>query len=424
MNAKDASRLGLLGGALVGVVFIVGSKGRADPRWQSERGFPRQGDASRASKAASASVTVTAGRRTEAATRIGSRVDPEPDAAHTPGSGKLDVLPGIVGGVVHAVASAPLNKKMTGAKWTVSGTVKSQTYQKSLGETVTVPTFIAIRPWGGDPPSNHWRGRSVPGDVLTGMFWDDRPGGHAVSVDITYPDGRTEKLSATANVIQPIVRSFWVSYGPTEWIGTGFATKILYGATVIVPEGVCGDIAIIQTRIGRNEMVNLTKEGAQATHTMITPGAVLDCNPISLVKTAQGTHFPNHSRLFLSTEVPEDGVATLPCGRHDRPLALMGIDAETEVGCLSIRFENTFKDHLVYRAPEGVWVRIAETTEYTVSGSAKWVGSFTNGRWEQVSSPSPASPTTIKGNSSLGWVRWNDCAPPKYTRWNPPVGNP
>ncbi len=317
-------------------------------------------------------------------------------------------------------------KKFTSVKWTVFGVVPpgGQTLGNKLGRTIGLSEFSKIHP-GKDHSIRIWLGGTSKFDTFGVLNWDATPGLHTITADITYNDGTTAKRTAMVRVSRPIVHSFSVTYGPTRWIGTGFASRIVYRAHVTAPSpsGVGkSHIAIIQTRASDNRLVNMSRLGTLREHTMTTPGMVLDNHP-SMTYPPLGVYgnTPPDPLLSWAIAAGDDG-ARLPEGMHDSPTLQIGIDRKEETGCVSVRFKNTYKDYLVYRSgTSGLWVKIAETEEYTLSGAARWEGSFGNGRWVETEAPSPDAPVTIQGTPKLGWVSWERGASPRYINWDPPV---
>ena len=89
--------------------------------------------------------------------------------------------------------------------------------------------------------------------------------------------------------------------------GTGFQSLMKYSGSVSVPISVGGQIAVIQTIDSNSSEVNELIAGGQATHTLATPGDVLDNVPSLTQPTDPGY-------LLLNTAIPmqANGTATLP----------------------------------------------------------------------------------------------------------------
>ena len=307
---------------------------------------------------------------------------------------------------MHAGVLAPGNQAiMESVKWTISGAMKSQTYQNSIGTTTPLSVSVTDGPWYGGV----WYDSFSP-------YWNATPGNHTISVSVTYTNGTQGQASMTVSVAAPTVNSFTVNFGPTQWATrggvTGFYSLMTYAASVtVVPNYIGGNIGLIQTINAADSEINQTISGGQAPHNVTTPGAVLDNNPNMTQPTDAGYIYPTSL-----AAVPPGGQAALPANVNDVPSVYYVWGPKTEVATLDVRMDVTFKDYLVYQAPGGLWVQLAETPNYTESGEEKWVPGT---GWTQVAAPSPANATPLQGNSSLGFVAWTDYYANKYNSWTP-----
>ncbi|MGC8644125.1 MAG: hypothetical protein ACP5XB_30060 [Isosphaeraceae bacterium] len=252
-----------------------------------------------------------------------------------------------------------------------------------------------------------------------GAYWNATPGAHSVYVSVTYTDGSTGQASATCTVVAPTVNSFSVTYGPTEWAGlptgdntgTAFSSGMTFSASLTAPQSAGGKINVIQMVSANSSEINQTVSGGQATHTMTTPGAVLDNVPNWTQPTDPGYVDPS-----WGASVGANGTASLPGTATDSPTLGWKWGPTTETATLDVRMDVTFQDYLVYQPSGGIWVQIAVTPSYTASGEEKYVGGQ---GWQQVAAPSPAQEAALQGNPSLGFVQWSDYVHPKYDTWTP-----
>lgn len=285
--------------------------------------------------------------------------------------------------------------------WSVTGAEQSQTYQNSSGTTTD---------WSG-PVTHTWGGGSVGTDTV-GFYWNATPGNHTVSVSVTYSDGSTGSASQTVSIAQPTVNSFKVNLGANSWqLGVnngrdGFQGFFNWDASVTVPANnatggpVGGNIAIIQKTSVDNHFTNQTNTGAKVDHAFNTGGFVLDNDPAYLNATD-----PGYLIIDSSTPVQPGATGVIPASVSDTVIASYLL-AANEVGTLNVKESYQFIDYLVFRPSGGIWVELAETGTFTLSGDEVWNGPFNNtGSWQTIS-VAPNQAATVPGNPTLGFVAW------------------
>jgi hypothetical protein len=308
----------------------------------------------------------------------------------------------LVGGSAGGEVSDVDNCCIQSVTWTVSGAV-NQNYSPASGSTTAFPS----------PVTQTFSYNGQPTISTLAWCWNTQVGAHTVSVLVTYDDGSTTSDSQAVNVVQPTVNAFSISVAPAtlaadDGVTNGMVTLqspgIQYSATVSVPANTEGGVFGFLQVISANESCT-----NNVVHTF-SCGWVLD---------NMGTTGNFYLIQGLTFSAPAGATTTSGPAQDDAPVAASYRKTDTSGVCTAYNGQTQFQTYLVFQpAGGGVWVELAQSAPYSLSGSATWNGTQFNGS----SSLSSASPATSNALGFVGWTDyWTDPAiSDQNSNWKPP----